>query len=120
MQIASSLSQLSTYIITCFTWVTLKATSDLLYTKTSALKLPKPQHPLASYAKQAQESLKLDFSFKVVDKNEMLTTINSLNEKKAAGLDRLSCKTIKKLVKVLSFNMVTLFEAHIYEPSANH
>ena len=85
-----------------------------------ALKLPKTQHPLASYAKQAYESLNLDFSFKEVDENEVLTTINSLNEKKAAGFDGLSCKTIKKLVKVLSFNMVTLFEAHIYEPSANH
>ena len=80
-----------------------------------ALKLPKPQHPLASYAKQAHESLNKDFSFKVVDENEVLTTINSLNEKKAAGLDGLSCKTMKKLVKVLSYPLTIIINRSIKE-----
>ena len=57
----------------------------------------------------------MDFSFKVVDQNEVLATINSLDEKKAAGLDGLSCRTIKKLVKVSSYLLTIIINRSIKE-----
>ena len=38
-----------------------------------------------------------------------------MNEKKAAGLDGLSCKTIKKLVKVLRYPLTIIINRSIKE-----